>query len=310
MKKTIIAMSLVLALGITGCGSSAAKPTVTQNDKTTSSAAKEAGKKTDSSVASKTTEKPEEKKTDSVSDPNAALKKELKEKYDITEPEKFAKGDVTGNWRIVKVSNSTPPADYAFDYAKCYMTQENNGVHFIVNFALKTTTELTFTADILDVITTEYVNGEEHDAKAIGSGMVLTERHFDMKTGAEITTDVDEEAGTVDGDMLVADVRTAIEGAVGQGEKITDVSFDGSNLTVFVDMSGAAGGSVPVEMIAETRVSSITDEILALDDSHYNTWETVTVDFGDIGSVVCDKSMVKDEGYGKYFEIPMGIFGN
>ena len=55
-------------------------------------------------------------------------------------------------------------------------------------------------------------------------------------------------------------------------------------------------------LVAETRVSSITDEILALDDSHYNTWETVTVDFGDIGSVVCDKSMVKDEGYGKYLK--------
>lgn len=309
MKKTAIIVSLILTMSLAGCGSSSSKTTSNeQSDKTISSTVEKVEEKTESSVAQQVTEKPQEKNEEPVSDENNALKKELKEKYDITKPEKFVRGDATGNWRLVRVANATPPSDYAVDYARCYMTGENVGVHFIVNFSLGTTTQLSLVGGILDAITTEYVDNEEHDASAIGNGMVLTERYFDMETGEEVTTDADENAGTVDSDTLIATVREAIDGAVGEGETITDVSFDGTNLNISVDMSGVTDSPLPVEIIAESRVSSITDEILALDDSYYNTWETVTVDFGDIGRIVCDKSMVKDEGYGKFFEVPLGVF--
>ena len=161
-----------------------------------------------------------------------ALKAELKEKYDISEPSKFAKGDTTGKWRINTVANSTPPNDYAVDYAKAYMSEGD--VYYIVNLSLKTTNQFRLNNNILEVYTTEYVDKEEHDASDTS-----------MFSAAEI---------------------------------------------------------------AEDRISSITDNILELDDKYYNTWEKVTVDFGNIGAITLDKTDVVNNGYGKYFDYPYGVF--
>ncbi|MCR5793120.1 MAG: hypothetical protein K6G65_08120, partial [Lachnospiraceae bacterium] len=98
-----------------------------------------------------------------------------------------------------------------------------------------------------------------------------------------------------------------IKDAIEEGEKIKDVSFDEKNLTIKVDISKTDTSVLTAKEIGEMRISSITDEILALDDKYYNTWETITIDFGKEGKAVCDKSMVKDEGFGKFFDIPIGI---
>ncbi len=233
-----------------------------------------------------------------------ALKAELREKYDITEPSTFVRGDATGNWRIVKVANSTPPSEYAVDYAKAYM--KDGDIHFVVNFSLNTTTMFNRysngTTSVIEAKTTEYVDKEEHDATIIGEGLLLTDNYYDIATGEQITNEGSEEAGTVDADVLIAAVEEAIEGQVGEGEDITGVEFDGSNLTVYVDMSGADTSFFSAHDIALSRISSITDQILALDDEYYNTWKTVTVDFGDVGKAVLDKSIVKDQGFGKFFD--------
>ena len=233
-----------------------------------------------------------------------ALRASLKENYDITEPSKFVKGDATDKWRIVKVANGTAPTKYAVDYAKAYM--EDGDIHFVVNFSLHTTTMFSRysngTTSVVEAKTTEYVDKEEHDASAIGQGMLLTDGYYDIATGEQITTEANEDSGTVDADKLIAAVEEAIEGQVGEGESITGVDFDGSNLTVHVDMSGADTSLFSAREIALSRISSITDQILSLGDEYYNTWETVTLDFGDIGKAVLDKSIVKDQGYGKYFD--------
>ena len=234
------------------------------------------------------------------------LKKELKDQYDVSEPSKFVKGDATGDWRIVKVANGTAPSDYAVKYAKAYM--KDGDVHYIVNFSLNTTTQMRLNAGIVEAKTTEYVAKEEHDAKVIGGGMLYTDRFFDIDTGEEITADADESKGTVESDELISAVETAIEGDVDtEHETITGVTFDGSNLTVSVDMSNADTSMLSAADIAEARISSITDSILALDDSYYNTWETVTLDFGSVGTAVLNKDMVKNEGYGRYFDYPIDI---
>jgi hypothetical protein len=64
---------------------------------------------------------------------------------------------------------------------------------------------------------------------------------------------------------------------------------------------------VSIDDIAEIRISSITDSILDIDDAYYNTWETITLDYGFQGKAVFDKSMVVDQGLGKYFDYPIGI---
>lgn len=247
----------------------------------------------------------EEATTEAAVDEKEELQKKLKDEYGVS-PSGFVRGDVTDRWRISKVANGTPPSDYALDYAKAYMTEGD--VHFIVNFTLKTTTQFTMVAGILEARTTEYVDKEEHDAKVIGGGLELSNRHFRVATGEEITADADESAGTVSADQLIADVTEAIQGAVGSSEKITGVTFDGSDLKITVDESNADTSILPVSLIAEGSVASISDEILALDDAHYNTWTTVTIDFGEVGSITMDKSIVKNEGFGRYFAYEPGCF--
>ncbi|MCR5792493.1 MAG: hypothetical protein K6G65_04940, partial [Lachnospiraceae bacterium] len=167
----------------------------------------------------------EPKQEESVQDPSEApkaeedgrgdLRKELEEKYDVSEPSRFVRGDATGNWRIVKVANLTDPSDYALEYAKAYMmdSEETTNIHFIVNFSLKTTTRFRIISGILEVKTTEYVDKEEHDAKIIGEGEILSKKNFDLESGKEITTDVDKNAGNVDSDKLVSKVKKVIKDA-------------------------------------------------------------------------------------------------
>lgn len=234
-----------------------------------------------------------------------ALKKRLKDDYDVSEPQKFAKGDKAGTWRIVKVANGTPVSEYAVDYAKAYM--KLGEIHYIVNFSLKTTTKLQLTLNVLEVVTTEYVDKEEHDASIIGGGMLYSEEYFDMDSGEKFTADADPNAGKVDGDEFVTVIKETIADTVGEGEEITDVTFDGSNLTVVVDISNAVIRIGTVKDIAELCISSITDAILGLDDAFYNTWETITIDFGSVGKATLDKSMVVNQGYGRFFDFEPGI---
>ena len=279
----------------------------------------EADTTTDSSVQtekSTAVEEPQaEKETDKTTtdsqieesvDESAALKQVLKDKYDVSEPSSFVRGDSTGKWRIVKVANGTPPTEYAIDYAKAYMTEGD--VHYIVNFSLKTTTQLRLQLGKLSLKTTEYVDKEEHDASIIGEGMVLVEKYYDMETGEEVSTEGDASAGTVDANELIKAVKEAIDGQIGEGEKIADVSFDGEELIVKVDLSGADTSRLSPELLAESRTSSITDGILQLEDKYYNTWNKITVDFGSVGSISFNKNEVKDQGLGRYFEVPVGYF--
>ena len=231
-----------------------------------------------------------------------ALRQELKDKYNVGTPQKFVRGDATGAWRIVKVANATPPSDYAVEYARAYMKEGD--IHFIVNFSLNTTTLFRITLGTVEAKTTEYVSKEEHDATIIGRGMLYTDRFFNLETGEEITVEANPEAGIVDAEELIATVKEAIDGTVGEGEKIVDVTFGDNNLTVIIDLSGANTSIFTAKDIALSRISSVTDKILGLDDKYYNTWETITLDFGNVGKAILDKSLVTDQGFGKYFNFP------
>ena len=249
--------------------------------------------------------KEEGQPTDSVEN----LRKDLKEKYDIDEPSKFMWGDNTGKWRIVLVANATAPYKYAVEYAKAYMQDADmTSIHYIVNFSLNTTTKLQLIDDMLCVTTTEYVDKEEHDASVIGNGLLYLEQYYDMNTGEEIKSEADPDAGTVDAADLISAVEKAIEGDVADDEKIRAVDFDGENLTVFVDLSSADTSILSADLIAESRTGSITDDILDLEAKYYNTWQTVTVDFGSVGKITFNKGDVKMSPVGKYFEVPIDYF--
>ena len=93
-------------------------------------------------------------------------------------------------------------------------------------------------------------------------------------------------------DKFVEDVKTAISGAI---------DSDNEALCVTVDLSKADSSPLTIEDLAISRTSSITDAILEL-TGYDSQWNTITVDFGDVGKVVCDKDSIKEnEAGGRYF---------
>lgn len=103
-------------------------------------------------------------------------------------------------------------------------------------------------------------------------------------------------------DKFVEDVKTAISGAIdSDNEAITDIALKDKDLCVTVDLSKADPSPLTIEDLAISRTSSITDAILEL-TGYDSQWNTITVDFGDVGKVVCDKDSIKEnEAGGRYF---------
>lgn len=99
----------------------------------------------------------------------------------------------------------------------------------------------------------------------------------------------------------ISEVKSAAENGIGEGESITDVTLESSVLTISVDLSGADTSLLSLDDIAYTRVGSITDEVLDLDDV-YDLWNTIILDFGLEGTATFDKSEVEDGPVGRYFD--------
>ncbi len=91
--------------------------------------------------------------------------------------------DITGRWRISSITSSKDITEYVADYYNNLFSSDDE-VHAIVNFSLNTTTSVSVLPDgLLDVVIHEYVDGEEHDAKALFSGMQLKEYFINPQTG-------------------------------------------------------------------------------------------------------------------------------
>lgn len=106
--------------------------------------------------------------------------------YDIA-GEKFSfsdnvRNDVTGNWRISKIASFLDPTEYAVEYYNTLFSSDKE-IHAVVNFSTNTTTIISVMLDKLDITIREYVDKEEHDAKALGCGQLLKEYWIDIKTG-------------------------------------------------------------------------------------------------------------------------------
>lgn len=107
---------------------------------------------------------------------------ESKSEMDIKFRVSNVRNDVTGNWRIAKISERIAIEDYVIDYYKEYFKSDDE-IHAIVNFTYNTTAKISVIGNLLDVTVHEYVEKEEHDAKLLFSGMVLKQYHIDMETG-------------------------------------------------------------------------------------------------------------------------------
>lgn len=104
---------------------------------------------------------------------------------------KTFRNDVTGNWRKALVSTSSPIEDYALAYYREYFTDDAE-VHVIYNFGLNTVNCLTVTGNVLCVNITEYVDGEEHDAKKACGGLHYGAFQIDTNTGEVLYSSFDK----------------------------------------------------------------------------------------------------------------------
>ncbi len=121
------------------------------------------------------------------------------------------------------------------------------------------------------------------------------------ETEAEAEPVEETAASNADYSGFISSVEQALDGQLGDGESLTEVNFDGSNLRIYVDLSGGDTGTLSMRDLALVRTSSIADAVLSL-ENEYDTWDFITIDFGPEGKAVLDKSMVASSGIGKYFD--------
>lgn len=93
------------------------------------------------------------------------------------------RNDTTGSWKYCMIAQSGITAeDYAYNYYKtCF--EPGDTVHYVVNVSTNTTTCISDLGGLVAVTTTEYVDGEEHDASTLGGGMVLGSWNLYPDTG-------------------------------------------------------------------------------------------------------------------------------
>lgn len=92
------------------------------------------------------------------------------------------RNDSTGNWKISTIAENINIEEYALSYYKRKFHSDDE-VHGIVNFNYKTTTCITTDGYILYVDVHEYVDGEEHDANLLFSGMLLKQYFVYLDNG-------------------------------------------------------------------------------------------------------------------------------
>lgn len=103
-------------------------------------------------------------------------------------------------------------------------------------------------------------------------------------------------------DNFIEVVKNTIQGAISsEDESITDVVLQDGDLCISVDLSKVDPAPLTIEDLAISRTGSITDAILTLAD-YDSQWNTITIDFGDIGKIVNKKDDVKENDFGgRYF---------
>lgn len=90
--------------------------------------------------------------------------------------------DKTGNWRFASISESFDMSEHALEYYKeCFSSDSE--VHFIINEADNTTTQINYAFGNLDVMVRERVDKEEFDATTLGNGSIQAEYFVDVSTG-------------------------------------------------------------------------------------------------------------------------------
>ncbi len=159
---------LALALGLTACGGSSS-----------SSAASSAPASSTSESTAVSSEAAESESTPA----NSSSSSENVHVIDgVTFIIREVPNDKTGNWRFASISESFDMSAHALEYYKeCFGSDSE--VHYIINEADNTTTQINYAFGNLDVMVRERVDKEEFDATTLGNGSIQVEYFVDVSTG-------------------------------------------------------------------------------------------------------------------------------
>lgn len=91
------------------------------------------------------------------------------------------------------------------------------------------------------------------------------------------------------------ELESIISKNIGEDEKILEIVVGGKDIFIEVDLGEE--GILPMEDLAYTRYSSITDALLEQD-----YWNDITVEFKDVGKITMNTKNAKANEYGKYFD--------
>lgn len=123
-------------------------------------------------------------------DINEVLKNEISSKGKLSVTN--VNNDKTGRWRKLETAIGFDVERIALSYYQRYFTDDQE-IHFIVNFAQKTTTRISKGPGILFVTIKEYVDGEQHDAATLSSGMTLADYWVYLDNGDIIKISDDDD---------------------------------------------------------------------------------------------------------------------
>lgn len=101
----------------------------------------------------------------------------------------------------------------------------------------------------------------------------------------------------------IATVREWVDQGLGIGETVSNLLLENRTLSMSINLG--SGGILPLEDLAESRVSSITDEIL--NHTEFDSeWDKIVISFTDVRDYIFTKDDIISSSYGRYFD-PTGL---
>ena len=103
-------------------------------------------------------------------------------------------------------------------------------------------------------------------------------------------------------DKFVEDVKDVLLNTSDAIEDVSDVLYEDRNLCVYVDLGQTDPTPLTYEALTMASFGLITDRILKL-SQYDDLWDTITVDFGNVGYARNTKDDIMGEGYTRCFDL-------
>ncbi|MBD8067630.1 hypothetical protein [Bacillus sp. PS06] len=114
-------------------------------------------------------------------------------------------------------------------------------------------------------------------------------------SGCNDTTDQDKEIMELQTSISLEEAKEMIDyTSLGAQDKLISVEVENGEIKAMIEI--APGELFEADVLAVNRYSQLSDELLKRDD-----WETLTVEFVDVGTISMNHSEKETNEYGDYF---------